>query len=123
AIMPNHRQLAAIIFTDIEGYTAIMQQDEATAITLRNRYREVVQTNHKRFNGTIIQYYGDGSLSMFQSAVEAVQCALEMQLAFRQPPQVPVRIGAHIGDIIIDENDIYGDGVNITSRIESLGVA
>src|SRR6478672_6848160 len=121
--MPLHRQLAAIIFTDIEGYTAAMQQDEEKATALRSRYYNVVQTNHQQFNGTIIQYYGDGTLSMFQSAIEAVECALEMQLAFRLPPKVPVRVGMHIGDVMIEENNVYGDGVNVASRIESLGVA
>jgi adenylate cyclase len=121
--MPLHRQLAAIIFTDIEGYTAIMQQDEEKALTLRNRYYDVVQTSHQQFHGTIIHYYGDGTLSMFQSAIEAVECALEMQLAFRQSPDVPVRVGMHIGDVVIEENDVFGDGVNIASRIESLAVA
>src|SRR5215218_3893 len=100
--MPLHRQLAAIIFTDIEGYTATMQQDEERATALRNRYYNVVQTSHERFNGTIIHYYGDGAFSMFQSAIEAVECALEMQLAFRQPPKVPVRVGMHIGDVVIE---------------------
>ncbi|HUQ96712.1 MAG TPA: adenylate/guanylate cyclase domain-containing protein [Chitinophagaceae bacterium] len=121
--MPLHRQLAAIIFTDIEGYTAIMQQDEEKAIALRNRYHSVVQAHHRRFNGTIIQNYGDGTLSMFQSAIEAVECALEMQLAFRQSPKVPVRVGLHIGDVVIEDNNVYGDGVNVASRIESLGVS
>ncbi len=121
--MPQHRQLAAIMFTDIEGYTAIMQQNEQQAIAHRNRHREVLQSQHGHFNGHIIQYYGDGTLSIFQSAVEAVECALAMQLAFRQEPRVPVRIGIHIGDIVIEDKSIFGDGVNVASRIESLGVA
>ena len=100
-----------------------MQQDEEQAIALRNRYLDVVQTNHQRFNGTIVQYYGDGAVSMFPSAIDAVACALEMQLKFRQTPEVPVRIGMHLGDIVIEDNNIYGDGVNVASRIESLGVA
>lgn len=120
--MPQHRQLAAIMFTDIEGYTAIMQQDEEKAIILLNRHREIIESEHKQYNGTIIQYYGDGTLSIFQSAVEAVECALVMQLAFRQSPEVPVRVGIHLGDIIIEDKNIFGDGVNVASRIESLGV-
>lgn len=120
--MPQHRQLSAIMFTDIEGYTAIMQKSEKNAIVIRNRHREIIQKEHEQFNGRIIQFYGDGTLSTFQSIVEAVQCALSMQQKFMQPPKVPVRMGLHIGDIIFNEEHIFGDGVNLTSRVESLGV-
>jgi adenylate cyclase len=121
--MTRHRQLAAIMFTDIEGYTAIMQRDEQEAILLRDRHREIIRQKHTEFNGRIIQFYGDGTLSIFHSAVEAVACALNMQQMFCQLPKVPVRIGLHLGDIILNENQIFGDGVNLASRIESLAVA
>lgn len=121
--MSQHRQLAAIMFTDIEGYSAIMEQNERRALVLKNRHREILQNEHKQHNGHIIQYYGDGSLSIFQSAVEAVACALAMQRTFCQKPKVPVRMGLHIGDVIFDEEQVFGEGVNIASRIESLGVA
>lgn len=121
--MPQSRQLSAIMFTDIEGYTATMQQNEQKAIMLRDRHRLILENEHRKFNGNIIQYYGDGTLSIFVSAVQAVQCALAMQQLFCQLPPVPVRIGLHIGDIIINEGHIFGDGVNLASRIESLGVA
>jgi len=85
----KRRQLAAILFTDIEGYTAVMQQSEEKAIALRDRHREVLQKAHAEFNGRVIQYYGDGTLSIFQSAVEAVRCALDMQQVFSNPPLVP----------------------------------
>ena len=121
--MSQHRQLSAILFTDIEGYTAIMQESEQVAISLRHRHRQIIQQEHKNFNGRIIQYYGDGTLSTFQSIIEAVQCALSMQQQFLQAPAVPVRMGLHVGDIIFKEEDIIGDGVNLASRIESLGVS
>jgi adenylate cyclase len=121
--MPQHRQLAAILFTDIEGYTATMQQSEEKAVSQRNRHREVLEQGHKQFNGRIIQFYGDGTLSIFQSAVEAVQCALHMQQVFCQHPHIPVRMGLHTGDIILNDGQVLGDGVNLASRIESLGVA
>ena len=121
--MPQHRQLAAILFTDIEGYTFLMQESEQTAIMMKDRHRQVIQQEHKEFNGRVIQYTGDGTLSTFQSLVEAVKCALRMQQQFQQEPHVPVRMGLHIGDIIFNDEDVFGDGVNIASRIESLGVA
>ncbi len=121
--MLHHRQLAAILFTDIEGYPGVMQQSEQQASNLKARHREVVEHAHKQSNGRIIQYYGDGTLSIFQSAVQAVKCALSMQQVFCKPPHVPVRMGLHIGDIIVDYEQVLGDGVNHASRIESLGVA
>ena len=121
--MPPIRQLSAIMFTDIEGYTAMMQHNEQKAIFIRNRHREILEKDHKQFNGRIIQYYGDGSLSIFQSAVEAVLCAVSMQQVFCQSPQVPVRMGLHMGDIIYDDDQVWGDGINLASRVESLGVA
>lgn len=100
-----------------------MQQNEQQALVLKDRHRQVLQREHEQYHGRIVQYYGDGTLSMFYSAVEAVECALAMQLAFLQEPKVPVRIGLHMGDVIFDEEQMFGDGVNLASRIESLGVA
>jgi len=120
--MAQYRGLAAIMFTDIEGYSYIMQQDESRAIGLREKHRQVLENEHAAYKGRVIQFYGDGSLSTFQSAVEAVQCALAMQIQFRQS-EVPVRIGLHIGDVIFNEEQVFGDGVNLTSRIESMGIA
>jgi TolB-like protein/class 3 adenylate cyclase/Tfp pilus assembly protein PilF len=116
-------QLSAIMFTDIEGYTALMQRDEARAVSFRDRHREVFNAAIKKYNGRILQYYGDGTLSTFSSAIHAVRCAIEMQLAFRTDPAIPVRIGIHTGDIIFTEDDIIGDGVNVASRVESLAVS
>src|SRR5689334_19178126 len=120
--MQQQRGLVAIMFTDIEAYTAVMQHDEGRAILLRAKHRQVLEEQHERFHGRIVQYYGDGSLSTFQSAVEAVQSAIASQLLFRQQG-VPVRIGLHIGDVLFNNDQVYGDGVNLASRIESLGVA
>jgi adenylate cyclase len=120
--MPGTRQLATIMFTDIAGYTALVHDDETHARLLRDRHRDVLKSQHGEFNGKIIQYYGDGSLSIFHSAIEAVRCAIEIQKLFISTPRVPVRVGLHLGDIILDEEGAFGDGVNLAARIESLSV-
>lgn len=117
----RQRQLVAIMFTDIVGYTSLMQKDEQKAIEYRERHREVFDGTTKKYKGRILQYYGDGTLSTFPSAIDAVYCALEMQLAFTQnEPKLPIRIGIHSGDIIATNEEIIGDGVNVAARIESL---
>ena len=121
--MTHSRQLAAIMFTDIEGYTSLMQQNEAKAIQAREKHRRIFNSITAKHHGRILQYYGDGTLSIFNSAIEAVNCAIEMQLGFQQEPKIPVRIGIHTGDIIFSEEEVIGDGVNVASRIESLSLA
>lgn len=116
------RRLAAVMFTDIVGYTALMQRDEKAAAKIRTHHRQVFQTFHKKYNGEILQYFGDGTLSVFQSGVEAVECAVAIQKALIVDEPVPLRIGLHMGDIVFDGTEIYGDGVNLASRIESMGV-
>lgn len=115
-------QLVAVMFTDIEGYTALMQKDEPQALAFIQRHRKIFNDNTKRYKGRILQYYGDGTLSTFHSVIDAVNCAIEMQVEFQKDPVIPVRIGLHSGDVIFNKNGIIGDGVNIASRIESLGI-
>ena len=117
------RQLAAIMFTDIVGYTALMQSDEEVATKVRARHREVFQEQHQLHEGEIIQYYGDGTLSVFKSAIAATECAIGIQRLLQEGDSVPLRIGLHMGDIVFNDTEIYGDAVNFTSRIESMGVA
>lgn len=120
--MVRSRQLAAIMFTDIEGYTHLMQQNEEKAIQAREKHRQIFNSNTEKHKGRVLQYYGDGTLSVFDSAIDAVKCGIEMQLGFLKSPAIPVRIGIHTGDIIFSEDEIIGDGVNVASRIESLAV-
>ncbi len=117
------RLLAAIMFTDMVGYTALMQEDEHKAKSNRDRHRKTLQESISMHQGKILQYFGDGTLSTFTSAIDAVKCAMEMQIAFQKEPVIPVRIGIHLGDIVITDDEIIGDGVNVASRIESLAVA
>ncbi|MEL6864737.1 MAG: adenylate/guanylate cyclase domain-containing protein [Bacteroidota bacterium] len=117
------RRLAAIMFTDIVGYTALMQQAEAKAAAIRTRHRQVFEQRHQAHQGEILQYFGDGTLSIFQSGVEAVACAIAIQEDLQKGEKVPLRIGLHIGDIVFDGTEIYGDSVNLASRIESLGMS
>lgn len=117
------RSLRAIMFTDIEGYTALMQESEGKAVFIRGRHRSIFEQTTQAYGGQIIQYYGDGTLSVFASAVMAVRCAIEMQRQFQEAPVVPLRIGIHMGDVIITETDIIGNSVNLASRVESLGIA
>ena len=120
--MSTTRQLAAILFADIAGYTAIMQQDEQKALELINRFKEVLEKITAEYEGKIVQYFGDGCLLAFDSSAKSVECALALQKSFRDLPQVPVRIGLHLGDVIFRNKNVFGDGVNIASRIESLSV-
>lgn len=118
----RQRRLAAIMFTDIVGYSAMMQKDEVITSRLRNRHREVFTRLTEKYDGEILQYYGDGTLSIFYSTAAAVECAVEIQRALKQDPKVPLRIGIHTGDITFSDEDVFGDGVNIASRVESLCV-
>ena len=119
----SSRRLVAILFADIVGYSKMMHSDEEEALKVLDRFKAVLQEKMIQFNGEVVKSYGDGSLCLFTSAVEAMHCAKEMQLAFRHEPKVPVRMGIHTGDIIRTENDTYGDGINIASRLESIGIA
>jgi len=117
------RQLAAILFADMTGYTALMQENEQLARKKRQRLKDVLEETITRFYGKILQYYGDGSLSIFNSAIDSVHAAIEIQRQLQQEePKVALRIGIHTGDVTIEEESIYGDGVNLASRIESLAV-
>ncbi len=116
------RKLAAIMFADMTGFTAMMQEDEAKAKVLRNRQQKTLETLIPQHNGTIIQFFGDGTLTIFDSAIDAVKCGIEIQKELQKEPKVKLRIGIHSGDVVYDKQGLYGDCVNLASRIESISV-
>jgi adenylate cyclase len=120
--MKEIRMLAAIMFTDMVGYTALMQENERQAKILRNKHKDVLEKFVLEHRGQVLQYYGDGTLSIFGSAIEAALCAAKIQQELQSEPIVPLRIGLHAGDVVYDDEGVYGDGVNIASRIENLAV-
>src|SRR5437867_13146349 len=126
----EQRKLAAIMFTDMVGYSALAQSDDKLALELLEEHRELLREIFPRFNGTEIKTIGDGFLVEFNSALEAAQCAIEIQRALSKrnhdvpvERRIEVRIGVHIGDVVHRGGDVYGDGVNIASRIEALAGA
>src|SRR5438552_11906183 len=126
----EQRKLAAIMFTDMVGYSALSQRDDKLALELLEEHRQLLREIFPRFNGTEIKTIGDAFLIEFSSALEAAQCAIEIQrtLAKRNHDvtsdrRIELKIGIHIGDVVHREGDVYGDGVNIASRIEALAGA
>jgi adenylate cyclase len=114
------RELAAIMFSDIAGYTALMGRDEQEAIRAIDAHRALLRDMLPRFNGRILGEVGDGTLSSFHSAVDAVNCAREVQGVLTEDPELRLRIGIHVGDVVFTEKTALGDGVNIASRIHAL---
>ena len=117
------RYLAAVMFTDVVGFTSKVQENEEETIAKLEKTKTILEKNHQECQGRIIQYYGDGSLSVFKSAYHALRCAVEIQKDIAANVGLPLRIGIHLGDIAEKGSAIYGDGINIASRIESVAVA
>lgn len=118
------RKLAAILFTDMVGYTAVMQKDEMKAILLQKRHQSTVEECVKKYGGEVKNDMGDGSMSILPSAYQVIQCAMSIQEELKKEPRVNIRVGIHIADVLIEANGkVHGDGINIASRIETLGVA
>ena len=122
------RRLTAILSADVVGYSRLMEQDETGTLAALQRLRDqVVDPALDRFHGRIVKLMGDGALVEFPSVVDALSCAVEIQQTVSKwrggeagGPQLVLRIGIHLGDVIVEGDDIYGDGVNVASRLEGL---
>jgi hypothetical protein len=118
--MPQLRQLAAIMFTDIVGYTALMGNDEQKAFELLRKNREIHKPIIEEYGGKWIKELGDGVMASFPSVSNAVYAAMRIQEACHQANAYELRIGIHQGEVIFEEGDIFGDAVNIAARIQAL---
>ena len=122
------RRLAAILAADVAGYSRLMGADEEdTHERLRAHLRELVDSKIKEHHGRAVKNTGDGMLVEFSSVVDAVRCAMEVQRGMiDREPDVPeerrirFRVGINLGDVIAEEHDIFGDGVNVPARLETL---
>src|SRR5688500_15425644 len=115
------RKLAAVMFTDIQGYTSMFQEDESMTLKQVELHHRQIERIAEENKGHVIQYLGDGSLIIFDSVVDAVRSAVEIQQA-SIGQALPVRIGIHLGDLIYKNGTVYGDVVNLTSRLQAIGV-
>ena len=128
AELPTQRRLAAILAADVVGYSRLMEQDEAATLgALKERRKTVLEPLVARHQGRIFKIAGDGVLAEFGSAVNAVQCAIDLQRDMAvvnrnisEERRVVLRIGVNLGDVMVEGSDLYGEGVNIAARLESI---
>jgi class 3 adenylate cyclase len=118
--MPQLRQLAAIMFTDIVGYTALMGNDEQKAFELLNKNRQIQKPIIEEYNGRWIKELGDGIMASFNTVSDAVNAAIKIQETCNAAKDFQLRIGIHLGEVVFENDDVFGDGVNIAARIQAL---
>ena len=118
--MPSSPQLAAIKFTDIVAYTAMMGSDEPKGFSILNKNRELQKSIIEQLNGRWIKELGDGVLSSFYTGSDAVNAAIKIQEACNSVKYFQVRIGIHQNEVVFANDDVFGDGVNIASRKQAI---
>ena len=118
------RRLAAILAADVVGYSKLMSEDEAgTLAALKANRHNLFDPATARHGGRLVKIMGDGALVEFPSVVDAVECAVEIQTALAdETGKIRLRIGINLGDVIIDGDDIYGDGVNVVANLRKAGL-
>ena len=114
----TQKKLKAIVFTDMADFTQISAQDEENALDLIQKQNEIIKPIVKKHNGEWLKEIGDGLLFSFDSSLEAVRCSIEIQETLKDIDKLNIRIGIHQGDIFIKDGDVFGDDVNIASRVE-----
>jgi class 3 adenylate cyclase len=121
--MNSHkRHLAAILFTGMHGGVAPAEANQPESNQWRKRYHDILTSYHKVFDGQIANFYGNGSVSLFECTLDAVRCARAMQKVFQQLGKANVRIGIHVGEVTVEQEDVSGASVNLAARIQDLGV-
>ena len=108
------------MFTDIVGYTSLMGDNEEKAFALLEKNRHIQKPIIEKYGGKWLKEMGDGVLASFSTVSDAVYCAASIQLASEKEPDLKLRIGIHLGEVVFEEDDVFGDGVNIASRLEAL---
>lgn len=126
-MITERRELVAIMFTDLKGYSKLMEENEATALRVLEAQSAIIKAAVEKHEGRIVNSIGDGTMCEFKSAVKAVACALEIQEEIREynkekgeQDKIMLRIGIHLGDVIVKCRDVFGEGVNIASRIVNI---
>lgn len=112
------KKLKAIVFTDIVNFTSISAKDEQVALDLIQKQNDIIKPIVEKYNGEWLKEIGDGLLLSFGSSIEAVRCSIEIQKTLKNVDDLDIRIGIHQGDIFVKDGDVFGDDVNIASRIE-----
>jgi hypothetical protein len=108
------------MFTDIVGYTSLMGRDTSKALDLVRKSKEIQKPIVKKYHGKWLKEMGDGALAQFSSAIDAVHCSIEIQRSVSNELDAKLRVGIHLGDVTFEEHDVYGDGVNVASRLEAI---
>ena len=121
------RKLSAIMFTDIVGYSRMMSENENKAVQLLTIHDNLIEKSIYNYKGQVIKKIGDSIMAVFSSSIEALSCAVEIQDVLKnynngksEDEKIIIRIGIHVGDVIVKDNDIFGEGVNVAARLEQL---